>query len=82
MNALVRERHSGKHRPPREAREGDAWFRLSSWHKTALNIRRQAQDLGINHEIPDFVGDLLQRAIAAGYGDEDIAAVVKVLRQG
>ncbi len=34
----------------------------------------------INTKFPDFVSKLLTRTEDAGYGDEDIAAIVKLLR--
>jgi 3-hydroxyisobutyrate dehydrogenase-like beta-hydroxyacid dehydrogenase len=45
-------------------------------------ILRQARDARINAEIPTFTSDLLQRAIAAGYGEEEVASLIKVLRGG
>ena len=35
---------------------------------------------GINVELIDFMNGLLDRAIMAGYGDEELSAVIKVLR--
>lgn len=43
-------------------------------------LQDQARNAGINSEIPDLLSSLLQRAIVAGYGGEDTAAVIKVLR--
>ena len=43
-------------------------------------LQDQARNAGINSEIPDLLSSLLQRAIRAGYGGEDTAAVIKVLR--
>jgi len=43
-------------------------------------LQDQARNAGINSEIPDLLSSLLQRAIMAGYGGEDTAAVIKVLR--
>lgn len=47
---------------------------------TRVRILSQAHDAGINCEIPHFVTGLFERAIAAGHGEEDVAALVKVLR--
>ena len=44
-------------------------------------LRQQAEDAGINSELPDLLCDLAQRAQAAGYGSEESAAIIKVLRQ-
>lgn len=41
---------------------------------------RTAQAAQINAEFPTFASDLFKRAMAAGYGDEEAAALVKVLR--
>ena len=43
-------------------------------------VENQARDAGINCEFPDFVAGLFGRAIAAGHGQEDVAALVKVFR--
>lgn len=42
-------------------------------------IQEQAHLSGISREIPDALNHLLQRAIDAGYGEEDTAAVVKIM---
>lgn len=34
----------------------------------------------MSSELPDFLSRLFKRAVAAGHGEEDIAALVKVLR--
>jgi hypothetical protein len=43
---------------------------------------RQAEEAQINSEFPTFGLGLLRRALAAGYGQEEAGAVVKVLRAG
>jgi 3-hydroxyisobutyrate dehydrogenase-like beta-hydroxyacid dehydrogenase len=43
-------------------------------------LQDQARDADINSEIPDFLMGLLKRAIAAGYGQQDSAAVINILR--
>ncbi len=43
-------------------------------------LQGQAREAGINSEFPDLAMGLLKRAIAAGYGGQDTAAVIKVLR--
>jgi 3-hydroxyisobutyrate dehydrogenase-like beta-hydroxyacid dehydrogenase len=43
-------------------------------------IAKAARDSGINDEIPSFVAGLFERAQQAGYGDEEIAALIKILR--
>lgn len=41
---------------------------------------RHAREAGISAEFPLFALDLCQRAMAAGYGEEEFAAIAKVLR--
>lgn len=45
-------------------------------------IVRQAREAGINSEFPTFVLGLFKKAMAAGYAEEEAAAVIKVLRGG
>jgi 3-hydroxyisobutyrate dehydrogenase-like beta-hydroxyacid dehydrogenase len=44
-------------------------------------ILRQAQEARINAEFPTFAATLFEKGIEAGYETEDVAALVKVLRQ-
>ena len=53
---------------------------LSVWDGALQRIQTQAKDSGINTEVPDFISSFFRRAIAAGYGEEDVAAVIKVMR--
>ncbi|WP_129790685.1 NAD(P)-dependent oxidoreductase [Sphingosinicella sp. CPCC 101087] len=46
-----------------------------------IRLVRQAQEAGINGEFPTFAGDLFKRAIDAGYGGEEHAAIIKILRR-
>jgi 3-hydroxyisobutyrate dehydrogenase-like beta-hydroxyacid dehydrogenase len=43
-------------------------------------ITQQAEEAGINSEFPVFARGIFKRALAAGYGKEEAAAVIKVLR--
>lgn len=45
------------------------------------SILRQADDLGINNELPRFLLGLYERANAAGYGRLDNASLIKILRK-
>ena len=45
-------------------------------------MRQQANDAGINSELPDLLCDWVKRAQKAGYGSQETAAVIKVIRQG
>jgi len=66
--------HSGKFDEPGAT--------LTVWDGALQRIQNQARDAGINREVPDFISGFFKRAIAAGYGDEDIAAIIKVMRAG
>jgi len=44
-------------------------------------ILKQAQDAGINAEIPAFNRKIFQKGIDAGYGKEGLAALIKTLRK-
>ncbi len=44
-------------------------------------MRQQAQDAGINSELPDLLCDWVKRAQVAGYGSQETAAVIKAIRQ-
>jgi 3-hydroxyisobutyrate dehydrogenase-like beta-hydroxyacid dehydrogenase len=41
---------------------------------------KQAREARINSEFPKFGLELFKKAMAAGYGEEEAAAVIKVLR--
>jgi 3-hydroxyisobutyrate dehydrogenase-like beta-hydroxyacid dehydrogenase len=53
---------------------------LSISVEATARIARAARESGINDEFPSFAASLFQRAEAAGHGDEEIAAMIKVLR--
>lgn len=46
---------------------------------TGVLLKKHAEEAGINAEIPTFLKGLFDRAIAAGYGKEQVAALFKVL---
>jgi 3-hydroxyisobutyrate dehydrogenase-like beta-hydroxyacid dehydrogenase len=54
---------------------------VTVWDAVSRRFREQARDAGISSEFPDFVASILKRARDAGYGNEDVAALVKVLRK-
>ena len=54
---------------------------LGVWANVVRCLRAQAVDAGINGELPDFLATFYDRAVAMGHGDEDVAALVKVLRR-
>ncbi|HEY0608685.1 MAG TPA: NAD(P)-binding domain-containing protein [Chitinophaga sp.] len=46
-----------------------------------LLLVQQAKEAGINSELPAFAASLFKRTMDAGYGQEEHAAVIKVLRK-
>ena len=50
------------------------------WEECIQRIQSQARDTQMNSELPDFLSSIFKRAGAAGYGEEDLAALIKVLR--
>lgn len=59
---------------------GESPLRISV--EATARIEQAAIDAGINSEFPALAASLLKRAEAAGYGSEEVAAVIKVLRAG
>ncbi len=55
---------------------------LQVWADVAENVRKHAQSAGINSELPNFLSGLYRRAVEAGHGPEDVAALIKMLRGG
>jgi 3-hydroxyisobutyrate dehydrogenase-like beta-hydroxyacid dehydrogenase len=62
-----------------EDRYDDPGATITVWNAALTRIRRQAASAGIAGDVPDFIGSLFDRAIAAGYGDQDVAALFKIL---
>lgn len=54
---------------------------LRIWESAAQRIRTQGRDAGINTDFPDYVASLFEKAIDAGYGEQHVMALVKVLRE-
>ncbi len=50
------------------------------WEEVVQRLQTQARDTGMNGDLPDYLSRLFKRAVAAGHGEEDIAALIKVLR--
>jgi 3-hydroxyisobutyrate dehydrogenase-like beta-hydroxyacid dehydrogenase len=55
---------------------------LQVWGAALHHIQQQGVDANINTEIPDFIASFFKKAIDAGYGEENVMALVKVLRGG
>jgi 3-hydroxyisobutyrate dehydrogenase-like beta-hydroxyacid dehydrogenase len=53
---------------------------LDVWNKALKRILDTSKDAGIGREIPEFISAIFEKAIKTGYGGEDVAAIVKVLR--
>ena len=53
---------------------------LTVWDAVLQRIQSQADDKGINSEFPVLISNLFKRAIAAGYGEEDFASIIKMMR--
>ena len=53
---------------------------LVVWREALRPVQAQARDVAINSEIPDFTAEMLERALALGLGEEEVAARIKVLR--
>jgi 3-hydroxyisobutyrate dehydrogenase-like beta-hydroxyacid dehydrogenase len=54
---------------------------LQVWSSALERIQAQARDTGIDTGFPDFVDNLFKKAIKAGYGEEHVMSLVKVLRR-
>ena len=50
------------------------------WLAAIEKIQAQAHGAGISSEVPDFIASFFKRATTMGFGEEDTAAIVKVLR--
>jgi 3-hydroxyisobutyrate dehydrogenase-like beta-hydroxyacid dehydrogenase len=53
---------------------------IDVWLAAIEKIQAQAHGAGISSEVPDFIASFFKRATVMGFGDEDTAAIVKVLR--
>lgn len=50
------------------------------WEGAVQLMQDHAQKSGINSEVPNFISALFKRTMDLGYGEEDVAALVKALR--
>ena len=53
---------------------------LQVWGAALQRIQQQGVDASINTEIPDLVASFFNKAVDAGYGGENVMALVKVLQ--
>ena len=54
---------------------------VAVWDAVSRRFKEQARDTGISSEFPDFAASIIRRAMRAGYGGDDVAALVKILRE-
>jgi len=59
---------------------GDSDEAIETWEATCSRLLEGYSNQGINVELLQLMRDLLNRAIKAGYGGEEVAAVIKVMR--
>lgn len=52
---------------------------LAVWGGALARVQRHAVDAGINSQVPDFIAGFFRKAIDAGYGEENVMALYKVL---
>jgi hypothetical protein len=61
---------------------GDSDEAIETWEAVCSRLLEGYANQGINVELLRLMRDLLKRAIEAGYGGEEVAAVIKVMREG
>jgi 3-hydroxyisobutyrate dehydrogenase-like beta-hydroxyacid dehydrogenase len=64
----------------RDGTYADSTATLDVWAAALDQIRTQGREAGMNTEFPDFCAGLFQRAQAAGYGQDNVMSLLKVLR--
>ena len=52
---------------------------LQVWGAALHRIQQQGVDANINTEIPDFVASFFKRAVNAGYGEQNVMSLFKIL---
>ena len=53
---------------------------ISVWEGVVQRLQTQARDAEMNSELPNFIAGIFRRAVEAGHGEKDVAALTKVLR--
>ena len=53
---------------------------LAIWGEALRRVQMQGRDAGISTDVPDFIALYFKRAVAAGYGQENVMALYKVVR--
>jgi 3-hydroxyisobutyrate dehydrogenase-like beta-hydroxyacid dehydrogenase len=59
---------------------GHATATLQVWSAALQRIQKQGVDANINTQIPDFIAGFFKKAIDAGYGEENVMSLIKVLQ--
>jgi 3-hydroxyisobutyrate dehydrogenase-like beta-hydroxyacid dehydrogenase len=59
---------------------GNTEAALETWAVALSKVIQENAERGLNVELPQAISGLLNRAVKAGYGEEEIAAVIKVMR--
>lgn len=54
---------------------------LGVWTNAIRRLKAQAEDAGTDAQLPAFLLDFYRQAVDLGHGDEDLAALVKLVRQ-
>ena len=63
-----------------EARFDETGATLLTWARAFNLFIRQAADAGIDDEFPRLMSNWFQRALDAGYGEQDVSALIKIFR--
>jgi hypothetical protein len=63
-------------------RYGDSQAALRTYAAAAARLVELSREARINADFPAYAAGAFGRGIDAGYGTEDLAALIKVLRQG
>jgi 3-hydroxyisobutyrate dehydrogenase-like beta-hydroxyacid dehydrogenase len=68
---LARTIHTGEY--------GNPSVTVRVWQAILERIQNQADEAGINNDFPEFGAEIIKKAIMAGYAEEDVSALFKVL---
>jgi 3-hydroxyisobutyrate dehydrogenase-like beta-hydroxyacid dehydrogenase len=61
---------------------GDSDEAIETWEAACSRLLEGYANQGVNVELLRLMRDILKRAVEAGYGGEEVAAVIKVMRDG
>ena len=63
-----------------EARFDETGATLRTWARAFNLFGRQAADAGISDEFPRLMSNWFERALDAGYGEQDVSALIRIFR--